>query len=109
MQTRSRIREGGQLAALMGIRIGVQFSCFFGGFKLWMVTNFVSSVSHMFSVGILWHQSTSFLIQERILQSILNRAPAQSVSQYLLNQEPCSLPILLPRVYTLTNPSLLYY
>ena len=108
MQTRSRIGEGGQLVAIMVIRIGVQFSCSFGGFRPWWARIFVCSVSHMFSIGILWHQSTSFLILVRILQSILGRALVESISQYLLDQEPCSQPTLQPRVYTSINLDLLY-
>ena len=108
MQTRSRIGEGGQLVALMMIRIGVQFSCSFGGFRPWWVTISMCSVSHKFSVGILWHQSTCFLILVRILRSILGRVLVQSISQYLLNQEPCSQPTLRPRVYILINLGLLY-
>ena len=108
MQTHSRIGEGGQLVALMAIRIEGQFFCSFGGFRPWWVMIFVCLVSHMFSVGILWHQSTSFSILVRILQSILGRALVQSISQYLLDQEPCSQPTLQPRVYTSINLDLLY-
>ena len=92
----------------MVIRIGVQFSCSFGGFRPWWAMIFVCLVSHKFSVGTLWHQSTSFSILVRILQSILGRALVQSISQYLLDQEPCSLPTLQLHVYTLINLGLLY-